>query len=74
MSLGLGLCCGRDGTGRNELCCGLVRSLVCPAGAEQLLTAMVGWPRELQVLSWELPWVAACTAAALPSVVLVLAN
>lgn len=70
MSLGLGLCCGRDGTGRNELCCGLVRSLVCPAGAEQLLTAMVGWPRELQVLSWD----AACPAAALPSVVLVLAN
>lgn len=58
-------------------CCGLVRSsLVCPAGAEQLLdyTAVVGWPRDMEVLSWELPRGTASTAAALPSVVLVLTN
>lgn len=58
-------------------CCGLVKSpLVCPAGAEQLLyqTAVVGWPREMEVLSWELPCSAASAAAAVPSVVLVLIN
>lgn len=58
-------------------CCGLVKSpLECPAGAEQLLDpiAVVGWPRELEVLSWELPCSAVTAAAAVPSVVLVLIN
>lgn len=58
-------------------CCGLVRSpLVCPAGAEQQLdhAAVVGWPRELEMLSWELPCGAPSAAAAVPSVVLMLTD
>lgn len=77
ISPGLGLCCGSDGTAINELVNGLVKSpLECPAGAEQLLDpiAVVGWPRELEVLSWELPCSAVTAAAAVPSVVLVLIN